>query len=831
MIIIIGDGIAAFALGAHLEKFNIDYLIFSKYICKSNNSYGLTIQESDNILKFLDIKFNKEDYNFLLRYVKIDDTGDILESNYHSKGNYVISRHVLLENLIKKTNIDKLIQYNTLSICDKYIICDSKIYKYDLLIGADGINSVVRKYLNVNDTIQNTGYKFRIYKFSDIFSKNFKNDCVEYLNPDNKIRIFIKPNGSLNTTAQIYYPQNSDFNLQIFPNLPDYIRNNISKSEYYESLLNTAKKFDAPVGKIILLGDSYNAMTPYNGNGANIAITNAHHLANIIKNTNDISMISVLFYSKIYEHTWKSVESSYKAFVTQFENISKLKTIIYDKYQIFGDKKPNYFNKDIPLGYKLHGLYISELYLQGAQLTEFPKNIDKLIFLKKLNLSDNLIEFISDLSKLNELSELYLRNNNISNLEGSNINKLKLKILRLSYNNLSEFNENIESLEELCLTGNKLTKIIQYSKNLTKLYISENNINFITLLKDNKIKYLRIAFNPIKLSQFENQINKEIIKELKISIDQNDINSNAIYLNIRYGFQINIQDRKTRLELNQNYNSRNKIYDNDLIYSLLLLDINKIRLYDFNKVHELFKYLTLYLNGILDLSDDLIEFITEKIKFNKNLLNCLIKNIQHKSDKNNTFEKIYKKINNIYKNNVYHFCDDIHTGLPINEQSGRPYFSDLKCLYPKCGKVFSNKDELVNHVVKYSNYKASYHLHHENYIQHIIKLSEENKIYNKCPLFSCKFYGNLRDHFESLGLKPFWTTESKIICSDAKFVKFDITKSDYCSICLTNIPNILYECLHKCICDECFIEMNYNMKCCLCNEKSNYIVYLDVLFI
>jgi flavin-dependent dehydrogenase len=822
MIIIIGDGLASFALGAHLEKFNIDYLIFSKLSNKSTNSYGLTIQESDNILKFLDITFDKNDYNFLLRYVKIDANGNILESNYHSKGNYVISRQVLLEKLIKKTNIDKLIQYNALTICDKYIVCDSKIYKYDLLVGADGVNSDVRKYLNVNDTIQNTGYKFRIYKLINSLKECIKNDCIEYLDPINKIRIFIKPNGSYNASAQIYYPQNSDFNTQIFPNLPDYIKNNILKSEYYESLLNTAKKFEAPVGNIILLGDSYNAMTPYNGNGANIAITNAHHLANIIKNTNDISMISVLFYSKIYEHTWKSVESSYKAFLTQFENASKLKTIIYDNNQIFGDKKPNYFNNDISLGYKLHDIYISELYLQGAKLTEFPKNINKLIFLKKLNLSDNLIQFIPDLSKLIELKELYLRNNNISNLDGTNIDKLKLKILRLSYNNLSEFNQNINSLEELCLTGNNLITFTQFCENLTKLYLSENRIECIQLIEFNKIKYLRLGYNPIKISQFENQINKEIIKELKVSIEQNDINLNALYLNLRYGFQINIQDRRTRLELNQNYNSTNKIYDTNLIYSLLLLDINKIRVYDFNKIHELFKYLTLYLNNLLDLSDDLVEFIRNKLKFNKNLLHCLIKN---KSDKNNTFEEIYKKLNLIYKNNIYHFCDDIHTGLPINKETGRPYFSDLKCLYPKCGEVFSNKSALVNHLNLYSKYIPSYHLYHEYYIDNIIRLFEQNKIYDKCPLYSCKFYGNLRDHFESLGLKPFWTPESKIMCADENCVKYNITESDNCIVCLENKPNILYECLHKCICDECYIELDRKMICTMCNEKSHFIIY------
>lgn len=108
MIIIIGDGIASYTLAAHLEKYNINYLIFSKLKNNNNclnNSYGLTIQEGDNILKFLDITFEKEDINFLLRYIKIDENANIIESNLHSKGNYVVSRHILIDNLIKIVQI------------------------------------------------------------------------------------------------------------------------------------------------------------------------------------------------------------------------------------------------------------------------------------------------------------------------------------------------------------------------------------------------------------------------------------------------------------------------------------------------------------------------------------------------------------------------------------------------------------------------------------------------------------------------------------------------------------------------------------------------------
>ena len=94
-------------------------------------------------------------------------------------------------------------------------------------------------------------------------------------------------------------------------------------------------------------------------------------------------------------------------------------------------------------------------------------------------------------------------------------------------------------------------------------------------------------------------------------------------------------------------------------------------------------------------------------------------------------------------------------------------------------------------------------------------------------MYFCKFVGDLRAHYESLGIQPFWTPESKILYSCDTYIKFNISESDDCMICMASKPNIMFECLHKCVCDECFILLENNMKCTLCNIKSDYVLYLE----
>jgi len=64
------------------------------------------------------------------------------------------------------------------------------------------------------------------------------------------------------------------------------------------------------------------------------------------------------------------------------------------------------------------------------------------------------------------------------------------------------------------------------------------------------------------------------------------------------------------------------------------------------------------------------------------------------------------------------------------------------------------------------------------------------------------------------------------ILASENYIKYKIIISEQCVICMLNKPTIIYECLHKSICDECFINFEHNMICTMCNLKSSYVIYL-----
>ena len=223
-IYIYGGGVVGYCLAAHFEQLNIPYKIFVKK--EQENGYGLTIQEADNILHYLNLKPELKNINYLNRYVQINSNEEIISSNCHSKGNYVISRCDLInlfKSKVKQTNVI-LIQNEITDLVeleDKVTFkIGEKEFNCSYLIGCDGIHSKVRKLIGIKDEeiLTDTLYDITFYNIAKTsIYKSIISDVVElvlncnynYINSN--IRIFIKPNGPHGATAQVVHHR--DINL------------------------------------------------------------------------------------------------------------------------------------------------------------------------------------------------------------------------------------------------------------------------------------------------------------------------------------------------------------------------------------------------------------------------------------------------------------------------------------------------------------------------------------------------------------------------------------------------------------------------------------------
>lgn len=145
---------------------------------------------------------------------------------------------------------------------------------------------------------------------------------------------------------------------------------------------------------------------------------------------------------------------------------------------------------------------ILELNLQNQKLKEFNLT-QKFPKLLSLNLNNNKItEIFIDGNNFPNLSSLYIMNNQIKTFKTQNLNNLR--VLYISENNLTSFENPSDKLIELYISNNKLTSFNDINfKYLTRLNIAHNKISSLNLKNFPYLTELDISFNKIKIINFE----------------------------------------------------------------------------------------------------------------------------------------------------------------------------------------------------------------------------------------------------------------------------------------------------------------------------------------
>ena len=165
------------------------------------------------------------------------------------------------------------------------------------------------------------------------------------------------------------------------------------------------------------------------------------------------------------------------------------------------------------------------LHLSGLELTEIPKEVANMTWLKELNLANNQLIKIEGLEKLTKLNWMNLYSNKLTKIEG--LEKLtQLKVLLLSNNQLTKIEglESLKMLHTLTLSNNQLTKTegLELLHQLRILWLSNNKITkieglekFIGLLEH--LEEIDIRNNPFDEEEW---INPEILQQVGYNIGQ-----------------------------------------------------------------------------------------------------------------------------------------------------------------------------------------------------------------------------------------------------------------------------------------------------------------------
>ena len=309
-IIIIGAGPAGISTAIKLKQNNIDCLLIDAEKFPRNKTCGgglsqKSIKLIENLLKkkipnnIINTKTNKfklTNNNHELCSIELDN-------------NFYLTDRINLDNFLlnEYKSIGGKILENTklknIDIKNKKIICsNNKNFNYDILIGADGTNSIVRKYICKNNFKKALG----IETFIPIKDLNINKDIIILdigILKDGYIWIFPEKdyyNIGLATT----YNENEKINYQLI--LKNYLKNNFNyqkgikiKGAFlpYDKCHN---KYYKNNNSIFLIGDAYGLIDPLTGEGIYYALKSGEIISSsIIESINNNKNINLIYSKKI----------------------------------------------------------------------------------------------------------------------------------------------------------------------------------------------------------------------------------------------------------------------------------------------------------------------------------------------------------------------------------------------------------------------------------------------------------------------------------------------------------------------------------------------------
>ncbi len=301
-ILIIGAGISGLSLAVNLKKLDIPFRIIEKQSKWNIKGLAMTIQgeglNAASSMGILDeIKLNGTKRNLAKIY---NNKGKILKqfTPNSSDNSFIVQRDTLHEALRSKiSNIEMGLSAAGISKLGNrlnVIFSDGSSDSFNLVVGADGINSTTRNYINSSNlnpskdssVVHSGSVLWGITlnkKYSEIIEVWDKNRMCAFYPVQNKtvVSFFMKaPELFTSSRAERERHIKKYFSTISHPFVQEVL-DNIPKDIFFDHVRYTRPdKWN--IGRITLIGDACHSLSPLSGLGANLAMADAEGLAQII---------------------------------------------------------------------------------------------------------------------------------------------------------------------------------------------------------------------------------------------------------------------------------------------------------------------------------------------------------------------------------------------------------------------------------------------------------------------------------------------------------------------------------------------------------------------